>query len=42
MSGFTGNCIRAEGARALSQVLRNNTTLKKLYLGGENEETKVK
>ena len=39
---FTGNHIGVEGARALSQVLRNNTTLKKLYLGGEKEETMEK
>ena len=33
--GPTVNNIRAEGARALGEALKHNSTLNKLYLGGE-------
>ena len=33
-----GNKIGAEGARALSEALKTNTTLQSLGLGGEQEE----
>ena len=34
-----GNEIGAEGARALSDALKTNTTLQSLNLGGEQEES---
>ena len=34
-----GNKIGAEGARALSEALKTNTTLQSLDLGGEQEES---
>ena len=37
---MTENEIRAEGAKALSEMLKKNTTLKSLYLWGEDEERK--
>ena len=35
---MTDNRIGDEGAKALSEVLKANTTLKKLYLGSEKNE----
>ena len=35
---MTGNGIQAEGAKALSEILKDNTTLTSLDLGGEEEE----
>ena len=37
---MTDNKIRDEGARALSEMLKVNTTFIELYLGGEEEERK--
>ena len=34
---MTANGIGAEGAKALSEMLKVNTTLTTLYLGGEEE-----
>ena len=33
---FTGNKIGTEGAKALSEGLKDNKTLKKLVIGGED------
>ena len=38
---MAGNIIRVEGARALSEMLKVNTTLTTLYLSGD-EEREVK
>ena len=35
---MTGNDIRAEGAKALSEMLKVNKTLASLYLWSEEEE----
>ena len=39
---MTGNDIGVEGAKALSEMLKVNTTLKWLYLRGEEEERNEK
>ena len=35
----TGNSMRAEGTRALSDALKTNTTLQSLNLGSEQKES---
>ena len=39
---MTGNGIGVEGAKALSEMLKKNTTLTTLSLGGEEEGRKEK
>ena len=39
---MTGNGIGEEGAKALSEMLKENTTLTSLDLSGEEEERKRK
>ena len=39
---MTVNKIGDEGAKAMSEMLKMNTTLKTLFLGGEEEERRGK
>ena len=39
---MTGNVIRVEGAKAMSEMLKVNTTLTSFNLGGEEEKRKEK
>ena len=39
---MTDNRIGDEGAKSLSEMMKVNTTLKSLILGGEEEEEKTK